>query len=185
MPQRRLCVYKLNRLREYGQDWFQKLLAQRPKWVRGAEANQLISNPHSPYVASFTTLPGLVATPPYNFSYPTDGAPFNTVPQYAAILREAPHPESAKLLVSYMLSREFQESTGTWSVRSDVASPSAYASIMEQLNTDPLRFGNWMQDRETVERLRLWFQTQIGTPQGAEIPWGDWVHGYPSGRSGE
>jgi ABC-type Fe3+ transport system substrate-binding protein len=89
-----------------------------------------------------------------------------TWPHTGAILKDAPHPEAAKLLHSWILSKEHQNVTGTWSVLKDFPAPAGYSPIMEQVGTDPTKFSQFMADRAAVERLRLFFEERIGTAQG-------------------
>ncbi|KAF4493571.1 ABC-type Fe3+ transport system [Fusarium agapanthi] len=43
-------------LNQYGESWFNKLLQQKPRWVRGAATPQtLVRGPKTPYVATFTS----------------------------------------------------------------------------------------------------------------------------------
>lgn len=147
--------------------WWDAFLLQNPTWVRGAyQPNVLVSTPNNSYVATFTSTVGLVPTAPVNMTYPSQGAPFTSWAQYSAIFTDAPHPEAAKLLVNWALSTEFQNTTTRWPTRTDITPPTGYSQIWEQPNTDPTKFANFMGDREAVERLRMWFEGQIGTPQG-------------------
>lgn len=81
----------------------------------------------------------------------------------------APHPEAAKLLHSYLLSEEYQQSSGTWPVRKDISLPSStvpYPAVWTINNTDAVAFGPWMAGRARVERLRFYFEDKIGSAQG-------------------
>jgi ABC-type Fe3+ transport system substrate-binding protein len=149
-------------MRRLGTQWFDALLAQNPRWVRGTETpSSLIRQTNNTYAASFVGLAGLA--PDLNNTFATD-APFVTWPQTAAILKDAPHPESAKLLHNFLVSKEWLEATRSWSVRTDM--PDNFPNIFEEVNTDPTEFGLWMADRTKVERLRFWFEKRIGSAQG-------------------
>ncbi|EKG19700.1 Bacterial extracellular solute-binding family 1 [Macrophomina phaseolina MS6] len=153
-------------LKQYGTEWFDKLVAQNPRWVRGtATPVTLIGNSNGTYVATFTSAVGLRAPAPFNNSYPSEGR-FVSWPQTGAILKDAPHPESAKLLHSYLLSEEYQRATGSWSVRKDVAAPAGFQSALNTTGTDPTEFAKFMGDRAAVERLRFFFEDRLGTAQG-------------------
>ncbi|KAH7125544.1 ABC transporter [Dendryphion nanum] len=148
-------------VQKLGVKWFDDLIAQNPTWVRGSATpgNQLSLN-STPYVAAFGT-GGRAGT--VNTSRPTD-VPYVTWPQTAAILKDAPHPEGAKLLHNYLLSSEFQFSSPRWTVRTDA--PIGYPNIFNETNTNVTGFLPWMLDRPRVERLRFWFETKLGTAQG-------------------
>ncbi|KAG5633030.1 hypothetical protein DXG03_008784, partial [Asterophora parasitica] len=98
--------------------------------------------------------------------YPKE-APFVAWAQTAAIPANAPHPEGAKLLHNYLLSPEFQETTG-WQVRNDLPLPQGfpYPPLANVTQTNAPAFARWMEDRGRVERLRFWFERRLGTPQG-------------------
>lgn len=113
------------------------------------------------YAASFAN--GGARGPNTNISFPTD-APFVTWPQTAAILKDAPHPEGAKLFHNYILSDEWQFNTTQWVVRTDA--PAGFPNIFEEKNTNVTSFLPWMMDRANVERLRFWYESRIGTAQG-------------------
>lgn len=158
-------------MRVHSVAWFDALLKQNPSWVRGAAAPiSLISSPNNSYMATFTSTVGLVPEAPFNISYPAQGAQFVSRAQFGAIFQDAPHPEAAKLLHNYILSEEYQNTTGTWTPRRDVAAPAGYPSIMMMAGTDPTKFEAWMADRVKVEQLRFWFEERLGTPQGPNVP---------------
>lgn len=153
-------------MQEYGYEWFEKLLEQNPRWVRGTGTPITVLNQeNSTSAVTFTAGIGLVPQAPLNITIPSKGS-FVTWAQRAAILKDAPHTEGAKLLHNYMISKEHQQDTGSWSVRKDVPPPAGYPSLMDVTTTNPVTFGLWMSDRGRVERLRLFFEDKIGTPQG-------------------
>ncbi|KHN96202.1 ABC-type Fe3+ transport system [Metarhizium album ARSEF 1941] len=152
-------------MQDHGVAWFDKLLAQNPTWVRGTETPlTLISQPNNSLAATFTTSIGFADIPDIATAFPNDGL-FTSWGQRGAILKDAPHPEGAKLLASFMLSSEFQDSMG-WSVLQDVEPPAGLPQIMRMNNTNVVAFNYWMEDRANVERLRLFFEDRIGTSQG-------------------
>ncbi|KAK1590391.1 ABC-type Fe3+ transport system [Colletotrichum navitas] len=153
-------------LKQYGPAWFDKLLALNPRWVRGTQTPSTIFKKNdTQWAATFTASGNLNPVSPIKSSFPVKGQ-FVSWPQTGGILKNAPHPEGAKLLHSYILSTEFQNIRGGWSVRSDVPPPPNYPPILEMPGTDPTAFGKWMSDRAAVERLRFWFEDRIGTAQG-------------------
>ncbi|KAF2127029.1 ABC-type Fe3+ transport system [Dothidotthia symphoricarpi CBS 119687] len=150
-------------VKQYGLGWFDSLLAQNPRWVRGtATPHTILRSADSPSVATFTSSIGF--PPAAGITIPTEGK-FASWPQTGAILKNAPHPEGAKLLHNFLLSTEHQTSRG-WSVRDDLPAPQGFSKIWEQPGTNVTEFGEWMNDRSNVERLRLFYEGRIGTPQG-------------------
>ncbi|KAF6835575.1 extracellular solute-binding protein family 1 [Colletotrichum plurivorum] len=153
-------------IKQYGTAWFDALVAQNPRWVRGTQTPRTILGKNdTAWAATFTSSGSLNPTAPINSSHPVEGK-FVSWPQTGGILKAAPHPEGAKLLHSYILSKEWQESRGGWSTRGDVALPKNYLPILETPGTDPTAFGKWMADRAAVERFRFWIEDRIGTAQG-------------------
>lgn len=137
-----------------------------PRWVRGTRSPRtLLTRNDTEWAATFTASGGLSPVAPYNISFPVKGR-FVSWPQAGAILKDAPHPEGAKLLHSFMLSKEFLEPRNSWTVRQDIAPPKNYPSILEMPGTDPTAFGKWMSDRAAVERLRFYLEDRLGTAQG-------------------
>ncbi|EGR44826.1 uncharacterized protein TRIREDRAFT_69679 [Trichoderma reesei QM6a] len=149
-----------------GTKWFDNLLEQNPRWVRGtATPLNVLSEANSPQSVTFTSFGGLSPGQNINISFPND-ADFVSWPQTAAILKHAPHPESAKLLHNYLLSPEYQSKV-SWSVRHDIRpSGTMYPDIMHMPHTNPTAFARFMEDRVTVERLRFFFEKRLGTAQG-------------------
>ncbi|KAF1844457.1 periplasmic binding protein-like II [Cucurbitaria berberidis CBS 394.84] len=150
-------------IQQYGLSWFDALLAQNPRWVRGTETPAtLIRSANSSSVATFTS--GISLPLPAGNTLPTQGE-FVSWPQTGAILKKAPHPEGAKLLHNFLLSTEHQTTQG-WSVRDDLPAPAGLSKIWEQEGTNITGFGAWMSDRANVERRKYWYENKIGTAQG-------------------
>ncbi|GJC87956.1 hypothetical protein ColLi_10794 [Colletotrichum liriopes] len=153
-------------LKQYGTAWLDKLLALNPRWVRGTQTPRTIyTNNGTQWAATFTSSGSLNPVSPFKSSFPVKGQ-FVSWPQTGGILKNAPHPEGAKLLHAYILSTEFQQARGGWSVRGDVPPPANYPAILDVPGTDPTAFGKWMSDRAAVERLRFWLESRLGTAQG-------------------
>ncbi|KAI1299487.1 ABC transporter [Xylaria venustula] len=153
-------------LQQYGYEWFEKLLEQNPRWVRGTGTPvTLLSQGNSTYSVTFTASAGLKPASPLGITFPTKGL-FVSWAQRAAILKDAPHPEGAKLLHNYMLSEEYQVQANGWSVRKDLPAPAGYQNLTDISSSNPNSFEGFMANRERAERLRLFFEDKIGTPQG-------------------
>jgi len=83
---------------------------------------------------------------------------YNTV----GILRDAPHPNAAKLFVSWFLSREQQIKTQNWSARSDVPPPVGMKPLSGYTLTS--RYREFLIDTKLVEDLRARFLALTGPP---------------------
>ncbi|KAM3542211.1 hypothetical protein ARSEF1564_004878 [Beauveria bassiana] len=153
-------------IEEFGEEWFDKLLEQKPRWVRGTGTPATIaaSDDH-PEAAFFATGGGFGTDGTLSFTQPTKGQ-YVSWPQRAAILKNAPHPEGAKLLHNFILSEEYQKAVGTWSVRTDMPTPEGFPELKGNKNTDPNAFAKFMEDRGAVERRRFWYEAKMGPAVG-------------------
>lgn len=155
-------------MQQYGEEWLDRLLEQKPRWVRGTQTpSTLISQKNNTLAAFFAAAGGYTASGSLNFSVPTKGQ-YVSWPQTAAILKDAPHPEGAKLLHNFILSEDFQANSGRYSVRRDIAAPEGAPELRTQTATNPSEFARFMSDRALVERLRFYFEARLGTATGLD-----------------
>jgi iron(III) transport system substrate-binding protein len=95
---------------KYGANILQRLAAQKPRLYLGVQPiQQAIMSGEvaaAPY-ATAAVLSDRENGAPINFKLPLKGA-WN-VPFYTLILKQAPHPNAAQLLLNYMISREGQQ----------------------------------------------------------------------------
>ena len=150
---------------KYGWSFVDRLIAQEPLWMKGTvPAGNVVGSGQR--VASLG-IAGPLAPPassPIRMYLPRTDE-FLAWPQEAAIFRRARHPAAAKLYMSWLLSKEFQESmTFQWPVRRDVAAPGGLKPVFEY--TDPTAFHEFMKDRARVERLRSQIELMIGPARG-------------------
>jgi len=158
----------------YGWEYMDKLMAQDVQWIRGTVPARLVVG-EGRKAATFTASAPFVpaANSPLRFQLPRRDL-FQSWGQTAAIFREAPHKEAARLYLSWLSSKEATVSrTGQWSVRRDVAAPGGYGPL-SNYNTDPQSFRRFMQDRARIERLKTQFEEIIGPVAGPN----------PTGRNG-
>ncbi|KAH6682322.1 ABC transporter [Plectosphaerella plurivora] len=153
-------------LQHQGMAWFDALLAQNPRWVRGTATPVSAIFGNGTDALTFTSEVGWQPIPGIQITKPKTG-PFVAWAQGAAIPKDAPHPEGAKLLHNWILSTEFQQGRG-WSVRQDIPLPDGFpwAPLDQMNNTNVPAFARWMGDRERVGRLKDYFESRIGSPQG-------------------
>lgn len=153
-------------MHQYGYEWFERLLAQNPRWVRGTGSPlAVLRQPNSTQSVSFTAGIGLRPSGSLNVFFPGQGN-FVSWPRSVAIFDNAPHPESAKLLANFLLSDEFQQQSAQWSARSDIQAPGGYSGILDMPSTNSVEYLRFMSDRGRVEALRMLFEDKIGMPQG-------------------
>ena len=81
-------------------------------------------------------------------------------PYVAGIFRSAPHPNAAKLFLSWYLEQEQQSRSGTWSPRSDVPPPPGMKPILAyQVVND---YQSFITDERRVADLRKRFEAYTG-----------------------
>ncbi|MDI2535820.1 ABC transporter substrate-binding protein, partial [Pseudomonas aeruginosa] len=99
--------------RRYGSGFLRALAAQKPNFLRGTAAPAASVGTDS--IGSLGNLTGYAtdSDTPAGYFIPTD-EPFIVWNQRAAIFKAARHPATAKLLLSYLGSAEFQSSYGGW-----------------------------------------------------------------------
>ena len=157
---------------KYGWEWFESLVEQDVQWVRGTgEPANYIAETNSTRSLSFTT--NLNGAKNLASKTPEDAALL--WPQTGAIFASTPRPESAKLFMSWLLSDERQQGSGSYVVRKDLSSKSA--SVWDDEFTALTQFATFMENRELVEWWRLQFETSIGSAQGPSP-----VHSYYGSR---
>ncbi|KAF2993481.1 hypothetical protein E8E14_001401 [Neopestalotiopsis sp. 37M] len=155
-------------MQQYGESWFDGLIAQNPLWVRGtATPATIASQSNNTRAAYFAAGGGFGSSSPLNFTHPTNGQ-YVSWAQHAAILKNAPHPEGAKLLHNFILSPEYQAATGSWSVRRDLPTPEGFPDLRNETATNPTSFTAFMADRVLVERLRFYFESRLGPAVGLD-----------------
>jgi ABC-type Fe3+ transport system substrate-binding protein len=104
-------------VQKYGWEFMDKYMANNPQWVRGhlGTARAVASGQAA---ATFDTMTNVTLGLKKN-NQPTDVAfsnvdPLPIWPQTTAIFKDAPHPNAAKLYITWFLAKEQQSRTGTW-----------------------------------------------------------------------
>jgi ABC-type Fe3+ transport system substrate-binding protein len=157
-------------VQKYGWEFMDKYMASNPQWVRGhLGAARAVASGQA--AATFDTMTNVTLGMKKN-NQPTDAA-FSTVdplpiwPQTTAIFKDAPHPNAAKLYITWFLAKEQQSRTGTWSTRMDVPPPSGLKPIFQyQLANE---FRSFITNEKLTEELRKRFESYIGEPKGEPV----------------
>lgn len=152
---------------KYGWDWLKGISEQTPTFVRGTPSSAA-GVASGKFLATLATAgdPGKDALP-----IATNSDPFNTWAQRGAIFKAAPHPEGARLFMSWLLSAEGQKdaiSVFTWPVRADVAQPVWLKPLKDYKNTDPTAYSKFMANREAVETFRTKVQLYLKPVSGED-----------------
>ncbi|QYX76987.1 ABC transporter substrate-binding protein [Streptomyces akebiae] len=151
----------------YGWDWVAALAAQQPQFARGSfSPSTAINNKRA--VVGVGTGSSPTSTGPIRMGL-SEGHPFMAWGQRIAILKQAANPTAAKLFLSWQISTE-RQSSGGWSVRTDVAPPAGLKPIWEYPEANVDGFPRFMEDRAAVERWKQTFALYFGEVKGDPTP---------------
>jgi ABC-type Fe3+ transport system substrate-binding protein len=150
-------------VQKYGWDYMAKYMANGASFIQGHLGEQRsISSGHN------------LVTPDSIFAItetekaagkPTDSH-FSTIdptpiwPLTGAIFKRAPHPNAAKLFLTWLLAPEQQAKVGTWSVRADVPPPAGYQPIFSYLIVND--YIGFLSDQAKIADLRQRFESYTG-----------------------
>lgn len=150
-------------VQKYGWDYMDKYMATRPSFIQGhlPQQRSVATGTHWITFDSIFSITGRLKQ---------DGAPvdshFSTVdptpiwPLMGAVFRNAPHPNAARLFMSFMLEPAQQARTGSWSARPDVPPPQGFKPILSYtVVNDYLQF---LTNEAQVVDLRKRFERYTG-----------------------
>jgi ABC-type Fe3+ transport system substrate-binding protein len=150
-------------VRKYGWSYMDRYMAQQPKFIQGhlGVARSLGSGES---LASFDNTIGSTNTAKREGGKLALAAPArDRLPMFftsEAILKDAPHPNAAKLYVSWFLSKEQQSRIGVYSSRADVPPPAGLMPLSGyRLANDYLKF---VTDQKRLAALRQRFEKYTG-----------------------
>lgn len=157
-----LFWYKKN-IDKYGWGWMEKLMKQNPEFVRGTHVPKLKINENGNYTTTLSTSRDM--SPNMTFELP-EKDDFVAWGQRVAILKKAKHPEAAKLYINWLI----ENTSGPWTVRTDVKPPEGFKQIWEYPNSNIKEFEKFMSDREEVERFKSKIRLFVGEVKGDPTP---------------
>jgi ABC-type Fe3+ transport system substrate-binding protein len=119
-------------VRKYGWSWMEQYMANQPNFIQGhLGVQRSISSGQNlvtiDSIFSITESEKKGGKPVESHFSAIDPTPI--WPLTGAIFKNAPHPNAAKLFLTWLLEPAQQAQVGTWSVRSDVAPPSGFKPI--------------------------------------------------------
>jgi ABC-type Fe3+ transport system substrate-binding protein len=155
----------------YGWDYMDKYMAQKPTFVTSGHAavsNAIAAGEKLATFDSTSTTPRLKAQgqPIEPVFSQVDPTPVFLVG--AAIFKDAPHPNAAKLYLTWYLAKEQQSRTGTFSPRADVLPPAGMAPL-SSYNIDN-RYRALVSDDSRLTELRRRFGTYIARRWALSCP---------------
>ena len=150
-------------VQQYGWSYMDKYMAQKPTFIQGHLGEQR-SIGSSQNLVTFDSILDITEGlkrqgQPVESHFPTGDA-LPIWPLLGAIFKDAPHPNAAKLFLSWLLSPEQQAKLPTWSPRSDVPPPAGYKPILSYKVANDYR--DFLTDQNKVEELRKKFEGYSG-----------------------
>ena len=141
---------------KYGWDFLDKLKANQPAFVRGhlgvARAVASGAEKTLTFDASVSmTLAEAQSGKPTVVAI-SDVDPMPIYAQIAAVFKEAPHPNAAKLYIAWYMQPEQQSRQGIWSSRSDVPPPAGLKPLSQYKLAN--KFRSFIMDEARVKELR-------------------------------
>src|SRR5580698_7124966 len=150
-------------VQKYGWSYMDKYMAAKPNFIQGHLGEQRSIGSGQNLVTFDSILDiteGLKRQgQPVESHFPTGDA-LPIWPLLGAIFKNAPHPNAAKLFLSWLLSPEQQAKLPTWSPRSDVPPPAGYKPILSYKVANDYR--DFLSDEKKVAELRKKFEGYSG-----------------------
>jgi ABC-type Fe3+ transport system substrate-binding protein len=146
-------------VQKYGWGYMDKYMAAKPNFIQGHLGEQR-SIGSGQNLATFDSILDITSElkrqgQPVEAHIPTGDA-LPIWPLSGAIFKNAPHPNAAKLFMSWLLAPEQQSKMSTWSPRSDVPPPAGFKPILSYNVANDYRV--FLTDQPQVEALRKRFE---------------------------
>jgi ABC-type Fe3+ transport system substrate-binding protein len=150
-------------VQKYGWGYMDKYMAAKPSFIQGHLGEQrsigtgqnLVTFDSILDITSGLKRQGM----PVDSHNPTGDA-LPIWPLSGAIFKDAPHPNAAKLFLSWLLEPEQQSKLPTWSPRSDVPPPAGYQPILSYNVVND--YSDFLTDQARVAELRKRFEGYSG-----------------------
>jgi ABC-type Fe3+ transport system substrate-binding protein len=148
---------------KYGWSYMDKYMAAKPNFIQG-HLGQQRSIGTGQNLVTFDSIYNITAilkkqSMPVDSHFPlVDATPI--WPLSGAIFKDCPHPNAAKLFLTWLLEPAQQIATGTWSGRSDVPPPAGYKPILSYKVANDYRA--FLTDQPQIEALRKRFEGYTG-----------------------
>jgi ABC-type Fe3+ transport system substrate-binding protein len=152
-----------NIVKKYGWSYMDRYMAAKPNFIQGHLGQQRSIGSGQNLVTfdsifNITTVLKKQGMPVESHFSTVDATPI--WPLSGAIFKGAPHPNAAKLFLSWLLEPTQQIATGTWSGRSDVPPPAGYKPIFSYKVADDYR--TFLTDYTHIAELRKRVEVYTG-----------------------
>lgn len=150
-------------VQKYGWDWMDRYMANKPHFIQGhlpvarAIAEGKIAATLDATITTATALRGQGRPIAFVFSA-EDETPVFTVT--GGIFKDAPHPNAAKLFLTWYLAKEQQSRLGTFSPRLDVPPPPGFQPLTSYKIANGFR--EFVTDEKLIADLRKRFEAYTG-----------------------
>jgi ABC-type Fe3+ transport system substrate-binding protein len=155
-------------VQKHGWDYMDKYMANQPNFIQGhLGAQRSISSGENWVTLDAIPQISMVeknAGKPHEVAFP-ESDPLPIWPLTAAIFKSAPHPNAAKLFLSWYLEPEQQKRIGTWSPRSDVEPPYGWKPILSYNVVNNYR--EFLTNEKQLAELRKRFEEYTGPVKNA------------------
>ncbi len=150
-------------VQKYGWSYMDRYMANQPNFIQGhlgvvrsiASGENLVTFDTVASISMGQKNLGLAQAVAFPESDPLPIWPFT-----AAIFKSAPHPNAAKLFLSWYLTPEEQAKAGSWSPRSDVPAPYGWKPILSYKVVNTYRA--FLTNTKQLEELRKRFEAYTG-----------------------
>jgi ABC-type Fe3+ transport system substrate-binding protein len=150
-------------VQKYGWSYMDRYMANQPRFIQGhlgvvrsiASGESLVTFDTIASISMDQKNLGLAQAVAFSQSDPLPIWPFT-----AAIFKSAPHPNAAKLFLTWYLSPEQQAKTGNWSPRSDLPAPYGWKPILSYKVVNNYR--DFLTNTRQLAELRKRFEAYTG-----------------------
>jgi ABC-type Fe3+ transport system substrate-binding protein len=150
-------------VKKYGWGYMKKYMAQKPNFIQGhlAELRSVADGTNLVTFDSTSSTTGALKKSglPIDFAFPE----YDAMPTFvvtAGILKDAPHPNAARLFLDWYMAKEQQSRLGTYSARSDVDPPPG----LKPLSAYKIETGyrQFVSDEKRLVALRKKYESYTG-----------------------
>lgn len=150
-------------VQKYGWGYMDKYMAAKPNFIQGHLGEQRSIGSGQNFVTFDSILD--ITTGLKRQGMPVDSHiptvdPLPIWPLTGAIFKDAPHPNAAKLFLSWLLEAEQQSKLPTWSPRSDIPPPAGYKPILSYNVANDYR--DFLTNQTQIVELRKRFEGYSG-----------------------
>jgi len=150
-------------VQKYGWGYMDQYMAAKPNFIQGHLGEQRSIGTGENWVTFDSILDITTALKRQGMPVDTHFPEVDALPIWpltAAIFKDAPHPNAAKLFFSWLLAPEQQAKLTTWSPRGDVPPPEGFKPILSYKVANDYRA--FLSDQAQVAELRKRFEAYSG-----------------------